>query len=384
MDKAMARIELEHITRRYKGMPEGSAAVDNLSLDIQDNEFFVLFGPAGAGKTTTLKLIAGIEFPEKGLVKIGGEIVNLIEPMNRNVSMVFENYALYPHLSVYDNIAFPMRSPLHKKDEASIKEAVERVVKMMKIDGLYERKPSQLSNGQRQRVAIGRCLVREPQVFLMDEPLAHLDAKLRHFMRGELKEMQSAFNTTTIYVTHDFMEAMSLADRIAVMNNGKIEQLGTSLQMYYTPVNEFVARLFGEPEINIFPAEISSEGGVLALKALGQDTPLVPEQDTARVLRESGVNAVDVGMRGIDVGFSLAPKDSSWIKGTIYAFEPIGNKVIMTADVNGEKIRIAAPNSASADLDDAVYIKFNMKNALFFNGDNKAFITRSEKEKYAG
>jgi multiple sugar transport system ATP-binding protein len=379
----MARIELEHITRRYKGMSPDTAAVDRLCLDVQDNEFFVLFGPAGAGKTTTLKLIAGIEFPDEGLVKIGGEIVNLIEPMNRNVSMVFENYALYPHLSVYDNIAFPMRSPLHKKDEASIKEAVERVVKMMKIDGLYERKPSQLSNGQRQRVAIGRCLVREPKVFLMDEPLAHLDAKLRHFMRGELKEMQSAFNTTTIYVTHDFMEAMSLADRIAVMNNGKIEQLGTSLQMYYTPVNEFVARLFGEPEINIFPAEISSESGVLTLKALGQETPLVPEQDAARVLRESGVNGVDLGMRGIDVSFSLAPQDSSWIRGTIYAFEPIGNKVIMTADVKGEKIRIAAPNSTSADLDDAVYLKFNMKNALFFNGDNKTFITRSEKEKYA-
>jgi multiple sugar transport system ATP-binding protein len=378
----MAKIELENITKRYRGMSEGSAAVDHLSLDIKDNEFFVLFGPAGAGKTTTLKLIAGIEFPNEGLVKIGGEIVNLIEPMNRNVSMVFENYALYPHLSVYDNIAFPMRSPLHKKDETHIKEAVERVVKMMKIDGLYERKPSQLSNGQRQRVAIGRCLVRDPKVFLMDEPLAHLDAKLRHFMRGELKEMQNAFNTTTIYVTHDFMEAMSLANRIAVMNKGKIEQLGTSLQMYYTPVNEFVARLFGEPEINIFPAELVSQNGVLALKALGQEQSLVPEKDAGRILQETGVQSIDVGMRGIDVDFSLAPRDVGWIKGTIYAFEPIGNKVIMTADVNGEKIRIAAPNSTSADLDQAVYIKFNMKNALFFNGNDKTFITRSEIQKY--
>ena len=365
-------------------MSPGAKAVDHLSLDIKDNEFFVLFGPAGAGKTTTLKLIAGIEFPDEGLVKIGGEIVNLVEPLYRNVSMVFENYALYPHLSVYDNIAFPMRSPLYKKDEGYIKQAVEKVVKMMKIDGLYERKPSQLSNGQRQRVAIGRCLVREPKVFLMDEPLAHLDAKLRHFMRGELKEMQSAFNTTTIYVTHDFMEAMSLADRIAVMNNGKIEQLGTSLQMYYTPVNEFVARLFGEPEINIFPAALKSENGTLTLTALGQEAPLVPEADAAQALREAGATALDIGMRGVDVSFSLAPQDASWIRGTIYAFEPIGNKVIMTADVNGEKIRIAAPNSTSADLDDAVYLKFNMKDALFFNGDTKTFITRSEIEKYQG
>ncbi|MDR2434554.1 MAG: ABC transporter ATP-binding protein [Treponema sp.] len=378
----MARIELENITKRYKSMAADTFAVDGLSLDIKDNEFFVLFGPAGAGKTTTLKLIAGIEFPEEGLVKIGGNIVNLIEPMNRNVSMVFENYALYPHLSVYDNIAFPMRSPLHKKDEAYIKEAVERVVKMIKIDGLYERKPSQLSNGQRQRVAIGRGLVREPNVFLMDEPLAHLDAKLRHFMRGELKEMQSAFNTTTIYVTHDFMEAMSLADRIAVLNKGKIEQLGTSLQMYYTPANEFVARLFGEPEINIFPAEAGSENGALVLKALGQEAPLVPEEDAAQILKEKNIRAVDVGVRGNDARFSLAPRDSSWIKGSIYAFEPIGNKVIMTVDVNGEKIRIAAPNSTSADLDQAVYIKFDMKHAIYFDSDSKVFITRSEIEKY--
>jgi multiple sugar transport system ATP-binding protein len=381
----VARIELENITRRYKGMSEGTAAVDHLNLDIKDNEFFVLFGPAGAGKTTTLKLIAGIEFPDEGVIKIGGEIVNLIEPLYRNVSMVFENYALYPHLSVYDNIAFPLRSPLYKKDEDYIKRSIEKVITMMnmhKVDGIYERKPSQLSNGQRQRVAIGRCLVRDPKVFLMDEPLAHLDAKLRHFMRSELKEMQSAFNTTTIYVTHDFMEAMSLADRIAVMNNGKIEQLSTSLQMYYTPVNEFVARLFGEPEINIFPTEIKSEGGVLTLKALGQETSFALDQDTAYALRESGVVLVDVGMRGIDVNFSLTPQDTSWIQGTIYAFEPIGNKVIMTADVNGEKIRIAAPNSTSADLDDPVYLKFNMKHAIFFNGETKTFITRSEIEKY--
>jgi multiple sugar transport system ATP-binding protein len=358
-------------------MKEGTAAVDRLSLDIKDNEFFVLFGPAGAGKTTVLKTIAGIEFPNEGQVKIGGEIVNLIEPMYRNVSMVFENYALYPHLSVYDNIAFPLRSPLHRKDEEAIKKAVERVVTMMKIDGLCERKPSQLSNGQRQRVAIGRCLVRDPKVFLMDEPLAHLDAKLRHFMRGELKEMQSAFNTTTIYVTHDFMEAMSLADRIAVMNNGKIEQLGSSLDMYYTPVNEFVARLFGEPEITIFPAELSSENGALSLKALGQEQPLFPENGAGRALREAGITSVDVGIRGIDVGFSLAPQGAGWIRGTVYAFEPIGNKVIMTADVNGEKIRIAAPNSTSADLDEAVYLKFNMKNALFFDGGKKTLIDKS-------
>jgi multiple sugar transport system ATP-binding protein len=374
----MARIELVNIRKKYRE----TVAVDGLNLDIRDNEFFVLFGPAGAGKTTTLKTIAGIEFPQEGLVRIGGEIVNLVEPMNRNVSMVFENYALYPHMSVYDNIAFPMRSRLHRKSEAQIKEAVERVLKMMKIDGLEDRKPVQLSNGQRQRVAIGRCLVREPSVFLMDEPLAHLDAKLRHFMRGELKEMQSAFNTTTIYVTHDFMEAMSLADRIAVMNKGRIEQLGSSLQMYFTPVNEFVARLFGEPEITVFPAEAVSEGGALKLKTLNQEVPLVPEADAAEELKKEGTGKIDVGIRGVDVSFSFAPQGGGWIRGAVYANEPIGNKVIMTVDVNGTKVRISAANSTNAELDQTVYVKFNMKNALYFNNAG-TFITRSDIRRYA-
>jgi multiple sugar transport system ATP-binding protein len=374
----MARIELINIRKKYKE----TVAVDGLNLDIRDNEFFVLFGPAGAGKTTTLKTIAGIEFPQEGLIRIGGEIVNLIEPMNRNVSMVFENYALYPHMSVYDNIAFPMRSRLHRKTEAEIKGAVDRVLKMMKIDGLEDRKPVQLSNGQRQRVAIGRCLVREPSVFLMDEPLAHLDAKLRHFMRGELKEMQSAFNTTTIYVTHDFMEAMSLADRIAVMNKGKIEQLGSSLQMYFTPINEFVARLFGEPEITIFPAEAVTEDGVLKLKTLGQEVPLLPGADAAEELKKEGTGKIDVGIRGVDVSFSFAPQGEGWIRGAVYANEPIGNKVIMTVDVNGTKVRISAANNTNAELDQAVYVKFNMKNALYFNNGG-TFITRSDIRRYA-
>ncbi|GMO29654.1 MAG: ABC transporter ATP-binding protein [Spirochaetaceae bacterium] len=375
----MARIQLENITKKYKE----KIAVDNLSLDIHDNEFFVLFGPAGAGKTTTLKVIAGIEFPQEGLVKIGGEIVNLIEPMYRNVSMVFENYALYPHLSVYDNIAFPLRSKRYKKDEDYIKNAVEKVIKMMNmhnVEGIYSRRPSQLSNGQRQRVAIGRCLVREPNVFLMDEPLAHLDAKLRHFMRGELKEMQSAFNTTTIYVTHDFMEAMSLADRIAVMNNGKIEQLGTSLQMYYTPINEFVARLFGEPEINIFPGELKNEGGKPALKTLGATLEL--EQDAAQAITSAGVTDLDIGLRGTDVSFSFSEQKAGALKGSVFTVEPIGNKVIMTVETDGTHIRIAAPNDTQANLDQTVYINFNMKNALYFNRSNQLFITRSGIENY--
>lgn len=373
----MAKIELEGITKRYGK----NTALDDISLTIEDNEFFVLFGPAGAGKTTLLKTIAGVEFPQEGLVKIGGEIMNHVEPMHRNVSMVFENYALYPHMSVYDNIASPMRSKLYKKDETTIQEAVTRVTKMMKIDHLWERKPSQLSNGQRQRVAIGRCLVREPNVFLMDEPLAHLDAKLRHFMRGELKEMQASFNSTTIYVTHDYMEAMSLADRIAVLNHGRIEQLGTSQEMYYTPHNEFVATLFGEPEINIFPAQVVTDGGELYLTALGREELLPLEEDVRQELLNRDTRDCDVGIRGNDIRFSFERKPG-WLAGAVYANEPIGNKVIMTADMGGTHIRLVAPNDTRAELDQTVYLSMNMKNAILFDSVEKTYLIRSDAGRY--
>ena len=370
----MARIQLEGVTRRY----DRATAIDKLDLDVKDNEFFVLFGPAGAGKTTTLKCIAGVEFPQEGLVKIDGKIVNLVEPQDRNVSMVFENYALYPHLSVYDNMAFPLRSKLYKTDETEIKKAIDSISKLMKIDMLYERKPSQLSNGQRQRVAIGRCLVRHPNVFLMDEPLAHLDAKLKHTMRSELKEMQSAFNTTTIYVTHDYLEAMSLADRIAVLDHGKVLQLGTAREMYYTPGSEFVAKLFGEPEINIVPADYSVTGGKGQIRTgcgIAFDVPA----DVQAALNASGAKAFDIGIRGNDVAFDFQGGEG-WYEGTVYAFEPIGNKTIMTAQLGEEQFRIVAPNDVHAKLDSKICVKLNTDNVIYFDRDTGKYITRHEQD----
>ena len=370
----MARIQLEGVTRRY----DRTTAINKLSLDVKDNEFFVLFGPAGAGKTTTLKCISGSEFPQEGLVKIDGKIVNLVEPSDRNVSMVFENYALYPHLSVYDNIAFPLRSKLYRKSEAEIKAAIDKIAKLMRIDMLYERKPSQLSNGQRQRVAIGRCLVRTPNVFLMDEPLAHLDAKLKHTMRTELKEMQSAFNTTTIYVTHDYMEAMSLADRIAVLDKGEIRQLGTAKEMYYTPASEFVAKLFGEPEINILPGSYSVEDGQ-GWVSLPDGVRYPVPADVAATLADAPSRELDVGLRGNDIAFSFEKADG-WIPGTVYANEPIGNKVIMTVSVAGNHLRLVAPNDTQARMDSTVYIQPNYNNALYFDRASEKFITRHDIE----
>lgn len=376
----MAKIELCNITKRFGSL----TALENINIEVKDKEFFVLFGPAGAGKTTILKIIAGIEFPEVGEVKINDKSVNYVEPAKRNVSMVFENYALYPHLSIYDNIASPMRSPLYKKDEETIKKEVARVSSMLKIDHLLDRLPSQVSNGQRQRTALGRCLVREPNVFLMDEPIAHLDAKLRHFMRAELKEMQSSFDTTTIYVTHDYMEALSLGDRIAIINEGKILQIGTGDEVYLTPANEFVAKFIGEPEINIFDIKLVKQGGELYALMLGQESGYKIENDVAKVIEAGGHENLRVGLRGNDLMFSFKQEDASYIEGKVYSVEPIGNKTILVVDVNGQLLRLVAPNDLKANLDAQIFVKIKMERAMFFNADDHNFIYRHNQDELLG
>jgi len=374
----MANIELVNVTKSFGK----KKALNDISLQVHDKEFFVLFGPAGAGKTTILKIIAGIEMPEKGLVKFNGEIVNLVEPAQRNVSMVFENYALYPHISAFDNIASPMRSPLYKKDEETIKEKVMNVAALMKIDHLMDRLPAHMSNGQRQRVALGRCLVREPKAFLMDEPLAHLDAKLRHFMRAELKEMQANFNTTTIYVTHDYMEALSLGDRIAVINNGQIEQLGTGDEMYYTPINEFVARLFGEPEINIIDAEFVFDGVNKGVRILNQIKSFNIPDDVFEALAATGKTQFHIGLRAIDLNFCFERQSEHDIHGQVYSIEPIGNKAVLNVDVNDTILRTVSSPDLQAEMDSDIFLSVNMKNAMFFDADSHKLVVRHNQAQY--
>lgn len=373
----MAQIELNNLTKSY----HGNEALSEVDLTVKDKEFLVLFGPAGAGKTTTLKMIAGLEFPDEGLVKINDDIVNVVPPANRNVSMVFENYALYPHLSVYDNIASPMRSSLYREDEKYIHDAILDITRKMKIDQLWDRLPSQLSNGQRQRVALGRCLVRKPNVFLMDEPLAHLDAKLRHFMRAELKEMQASFDTTTIYVTHDYMEALSLGDRIAIINDGRIVQIGTGEELFYTPCNQFVAGLMGEPEINIIPAEIIRDESSVRVKLARQNHLYELPEDVADFFRRNSIENVNLGVRGNDVHCSKARRDDKSIKGSVYVLEPIGNRSILTADLGGQKIRIIVSNNYDVEMDAEIYVDLDFTDIIFFDGESENFLIRHNQEK---
>jgi multiple sugar transport system ATP-binding protein len=250
----MAEITLEHITKRY---PDGFEAVHDMNLEIADGEFVILVGPSGCGKSTALRMIAGLEDITDGELRIGGEVVNEKAPKDRDIAMVFQNYALYPHMSVRDNMGFALK--LRGAPQEEINQKVEEAARILDLQAHLDRKPSQLSGGQRQRVAMGRAIVRDPSAFLMDEPLSNLDAKLRVQMRTEVSRIQQRLGTTTVYVTHDQTEAMTLGDRVAVMRTGMLQQVGTPMQLYNDPVNLFVAGFIGSPAMNFMPATVRGD-----------------------------------------------------------------------------------------------------------------------------
>ncbi|MCI9007732.1 MAG: ABC transporter ATP-binding protein [Lachnospiraceae bacterium] len=375
----MARIQLENVKKSFGKVQ----ALNGINIDVKDKEFFVLFGPAGAGKTTILNCIAGINLPEEGMVRFNGEVVNLVDPAHRNVAMVFENYALYPQMTVYDNMAAALRSNLYKTDEETIKEKVHAAARMMKMENLLERLPSQLSNGQKQRVAMGRALVRTPNVFLMDEPLAHLDAKLRNAMRTELKEMQANLGSTCIYVTHDFMEAMALGDRIAIINKGEIVQIGSGDEIYYMPCNEFVAQLMGDPQINILPGEIkeSGKGYEFCFQANGQKlaVPMPEEKALFQNIRRAGLKETDMGLRPQNVKYSFTPKEG-YFKTTVYSYESIGNKSVIMADCGDYQLRMIAPNGLKIQIDQEIYVSLEVDHSMFFDPQTKEYVSRYDEE----
>jgi ABC-type sugar transport system ATPase subunit len=251
----MAPITFEHITKRF----DQTTAVDDLNIEVADGEFLVLVGPSGCGKTTALRMLAGLEDITSGRILIGDRVVNNVAPGARDVAMVFQSYALYPHMTVFDNLAFSLRNQRVKK--AEIDERVRRAADVLELGDFLKRKPRQLSGGQRQRVALGRAIVREPKAFLMDEPLSNLDAALRVQTRAEILRLQKRLGTTTIYVTHDQVEAMTMGDRIAVMSKGELQQLGTPEELYEHPANTFVARFIGSPAMNMLPSSVIGVGG---------------------------------------------------------------------------------------------------------------------------
>ncbi|CAG7650390.1 ABC transporter ATP-binding protein [Paenibacillus allorhizosphaerae] len=292
----MAGVRLNHIVKRYPGAEE--ATVKDFHLDIKDKEFLVLVGASGCGKSTTLRMIAGLEEITEGELYIGDRLVNDVAPKDRDIAMVFQSYALYPHMSVYQNMAFGLK--LRKFKKADIDARVREAARILDIEHLLERKPKALSGGQRQRVALGRAIVREPQVFLMDEPLSNLDAKLRVQMRAEINKLHKRLETTVIYVTHDQTEAMTMGDRIVVMDKGIIQQAATPEEIYNFPVNMFVAGFIGSPSMNFITGGFVEQGGSLYFKAPGLNVE-IPE-GKAKVLREKGYvgKEVIIGIRPED------------------------------------------------------------------------------------
>ncbi len=355
----MARVAVKELVKRFGKV----VAVDRVSFEARDGEFLVLLGPSGCGKTTTLRLIAGLETPDEGEIYIGDRLVNDLPPKDRDVAMVFQNYALYPHMKVYDNIAFPLR--VRKLPKEEIDRRVREVAKLLRIEDLLDRYPRQLSGGQQQRVALGRALVRQPQVFLMDEPLSNLDAKLRVYMRAELKRLQRELGITTIYVTHDQAEAMTMADRIAVMNEGKIMQIAEPAELYYRPANTFVAGFIGAPAMNFIDASVKQRDGSVVLDT-GVFTIELPEH-VGKILLESGApSEVIFGIRPEHIEISRQKLPGGY-EVEVFVTEPLGAETIIDFKHGDALVKAKYPGHFEATPGEKLWIRFKLEYAHIFD-----------------
>ena len=341
----MASITLEGMDKVYEN---GFHAVHQLSLDIQDGEFLVLVGPSGCGKSTALRMIAGLESITSGKLEIGDNDVTDLEPKDRDIAMVFQSYALYPHLTVRDNIAFPLK--IRKMDKAEIDTRVNEAAEILELTDNLDRRPGQLSGGQRQRVAMGRAIVRQPACFLMDEPLSNLDAKLRVQMRSEISRLQRKLKTTTVYVTHDQVEAMTMGDRVAVLSAGMLQQVDSPQNLYDSPDNVFVASFIGSPQMNLFAGtlHLSGDGGYITLGS--QQLRVSPALLAARpALRNHDGKNVSVGIRPEDIGDSaIQDPDKDTIKGEVEVREGLGSEVILYSRIDAP--RVAGTNSDAGGM----------------------------------
>jgi len=327
----MAQVVLRQLNKKYDEVH----AVKNVSLTIHDKEFMVLVGPSGCGKTTTLRMVAGLEDITSGEIAIGERVVNDLPPKDRDIAMVFQNYALYPHMSVYDNMAFGLKMRKFAKPE--IQKRVQDAAEILGIQELLARKPRQLSGGQRQRVAVGRAIVRHPQVFLFDEPLSNLDAKLRVQMRAELKRLHERLETTAIYVTHDQVEAMTLGSRVVVMKDGWVQQVGEPMEIYAKPQNRFVAGFIGSPSMNFIPVTVTDDSSVLFAEAPGIKIR-VPAMCTQSLMPYKG-QSVTLGVRPEDlrVGASSDSADLSF-EAVVEVVEPLGAEILLNTKAAGQQI----------------------------------------------
>ena len=329
--RSMAGLSLEHIGKTY---PNGFEGVKDFNLEIEDKEFIIFVGPSGCGKSTTLRMIAGLEDITSGTLKIDGRVVNDVEPADRDIAMVFQTYALYPHMTVYDNMAFPLM--LRKVPKADIDKAVHEAARILDLEKLLDRKPSALSGGQRQRVAMGRAIVRRPKVYLMDEPLSNLDAKLRVQMRAEISKLHDRLGATIIYVTHDQTEAMTLGDRIVIMRDGFIQQIGTPQEVFNHPSNLFVAGFIGTPQMNFFDAELKKSGDKYSVVLNGTEFAISAEKQASLKAHGAAAGPVVLGVRPEHI--MLCEKGTESIKASVDVSEMMGSSIHLHVNAAGKDV----------------------------------------------
>ena len=367
----MASLSLQHIDKTY---PNGYKAVKDFNLEIADKEFIIFVGPSGCGKSTTLRMVAGLEDITGGEFKIDGKLMNDVEPKDRDIAMVFQNYALYPHMTVYDNMAFGLK--LRKVPKDQIDKAVREAAKILDLDQLLDRKPKALSGGQRQRVAMGRAIVRHPKVFLMDEPLSNLDAKLRVQMRTEISRLHQRLGATIIYVTHDQTEAMTLGTRIVVMKAGEVQQIDTPQNLYDHPCNQFVAGFIGSPQMNFMDAKIAVSGDKVTAEVGGH--VLEVPADKAEALKAYAGKTVVLGIRPEDVHdeeYYLKKYANATIEAPIRVYELLGAEVFLYFDFAGTQMTARVNPRTPARSGDTVKFALDMSKTHYFDKETEKTIT---------
>lgn len=361
----MASVSFKNVDKVYPGDVH---IVKKFNLDIKDGEFIVFLGPSGCGKSTTLRMLAGLEEITDGTISIDGKVVNNLEPKDRDIAMVFQSYALYPHMSVYDNIAFALK--LAGKSKQDIDEKVRPVADMLQLTPLLARKPKALSGGQRQRVAMGRAMVRTPEVFLFDEPLSNLDAKLRNAMRSEIKSLHKKLKKTTIYVTHDQVEAMTLADRIVILRDGKVEQIGTPKEIYQKPANKFVAGFIGSPTMNLLSADLINDENGWGINLANQRLSLQGQVDEGNAQQK-----VTMGIRPSDVHLTPDLLDKPIeVDVLVESYELLGSTIQILNRFGENQLVVEAPSTQSVEEGQSLKLYLDSEQLHIFNMQNESAI----------
>jgi len=375
----MAGIQFNNVTKVFGTESDAIMAVDNLNIDVADGEFLVMVGPSGSGKSTSLRMLAGLESITDGEIKIGDEVVNDMPPRERDLAMVFQDNALYPHKSVKENMAYglKLRTSLSKEE---INTRVEEAAEMMGIEALLDKKPTSLSGGQQQRVATGRAIVREPSVFLFDEPLSDLDANLRKHMRTELARIHTELEITSIYVTHDQEEAMTLADRIAILNHGELQQIGRPTHVYSNPNNMFVADFIGSPNINFFDVDLERADGEYTLVNESFNYR-ISESFADRVQSNTDATELVLGVRPETIELAEQPESGRTISGSVMVVETVGSDNFIYLEIAGDETRVRAPSNVLPEVDDELHITFDEEDIYLFDRQTEEAVldrTRTE------